>query len=137
MKKIAPVILLFVIFSGLSACGDRSKDQTGPVISDIKTSGNVLVISDCSATSVTISTQVIDPAGVESVLFWYRVPDQPFASIGMKLQGGVYQVSVDGAEFLGKGYGTMEFYITTKDAVGNLSQSSIDQSIQFLPCVNN
>lgn len=127
------VVLVFV----LSACGKASSDRTGPDISDIKTSGNVLVISDCAGTSVTISAKVTDPSGVENVLLWYRVADQPFASTKMSLQDGVYQVAVVGSEFLGKGYGTLEFYIQAKDGVGNLSKSAVDQSIQFLPCVSS
>ena len=132
------IVTLFIVTSlSLFGCEKKSSDQAGPEITNIKTSGNVLVISDCSATSVTVSATVTDPSGVESVLFWYRVADQPFASTDMKLQDGVYQVSVQGLEFLGKGYGTMEFYIKAKDGVGNLSQSKTDQSIQFLPCVNS
>ncbi len=86
---------------------------------------------------MTISAKVTDPSGVESVLLWYRVADQPFASTSMTLQDGVYQVSVVGSEFLGKGYGTLEFYVQAKDGAGNLSKSPVDQSIQFLPCVSN
>ena len=137
MKNLLIVTLFIVVSLSLLGCGKESRDHAGPEITNIKTSGDVLVISDCPATSVTISASVTDPSGVESVLFWYRVADQPFASVSMKLQNGDYQVSVEGLEFLGKGYGTMEFYITAKDGVGNLSQSKIDQSIQFLPCVNN
>lgn len=128
--------LLMICFI-LVACSKGASDQTGPAISDIKTSGNVLVISDCSGTSVTISAKVSDPSGVESVLLWYRVADQPFASTNMELQDGVYQVSVVGSEFLGKGYGTLEFYVQAKDGAGNLSKSPVDQSIQFLPCVSS
>lgn len=133
-----PLIVMLVIASLLlSACGKDASDRSGPEIRDIKTSGDVLVISDCLATSVSISATVSDPSGVESVLFWYRVADQPFASASMKLQDNRYQVSIEGLEFLGKTYGTMEFYIQAKDGAGNSSQSPVDQSVQFLPCVNN
>lgn len=128
--------ILIVIFT-LVACGKGSSDRTGPEISDIKTSNNVLVISDCSGTSVDISAKVTDPSGVENVQLWYRVAEQPFASTDMTLQDGIYQVTVVGAEFLGKGYGTLEFYIQAKDGAGNLSKSPVDQSIQFLPCVSS
>jgi len=121
----------------LVACGKGASDQAGPGISDIMTSANVLVISDCSGTSVSITAKVTDPSGVKNVFFWYRVNDQPFAAREMTMKDGVYEWSVQGSEFLGKGYGTLEFYIQAEDGAGNVSKSPVDQSIQFLPCVNN
>lgn len=121
----------------LTACEKVSSDHTGPEINEIKTSNNVLVISDCSGTSVDISARVTDPSGVDSVSLWYRVADQPFASTSMDLKDGIYQVTLVGSEFLGKGYGILEFYIQAKDGAGNLSKSPVDKGIQFLPCVNN
>jgi len=136
--KLFPLVRwLFVFVLILTACGKGPIDSTGPEISDIKTSGNVLVISDCSGTSVIISARVTDPSGVENVQLWYRVAEQPFASTNMALQDGVYQVTVVGSEFLEKGYGTLEFYIQAKDGAGNLGKSPVDQSIQFLPCVGS
>jgi hypothetical protein len=138
MKKIILITLFLAIFSGLSACGNRSADQTGPEISNIEISGKVLVISDCQGTSVTISAKVTDSSGVESVQFWYRIgSNQQFASTTMELQNGDHTVSIKGVDFLGKDYGTLEFYITAKDGEGNLSQSPVNQDIQFLPCVNS
>ena len=137
MKPFLLITRLLIATFILVACGKGSGDQAGPDISDITTSGNVLVISDCSGTSVTITAKVADPSGVKNVLLWYRVNDQPFASQEMTMQNGVYEVSVQGAEFLGKGYGTLEFYIQAKDEAGNMNKSVVDQSIQFLPCVNN
>jgi hypothetical protein len=128
---------LLIICFILVACTKGSSDQTGPAISDIKTSGNVLVISDCSGTSVSVTAKVTDPSGVKNVFLWYRVVDQPFASREMMVKDGAYEVSVEGSEFLGKGYGTLEFYIQAKDGAGNESKSPVDQSIQFLPCVSN
>jgi len=121
----------------LVACGKGASDQAGPDISDVTTSGNVLVISDCAGTSVSITAKVTDPSGVKNVFFWYRVSDQPFISREMTLKDGVYEVSVQGSEFLGKGYGTLDFYIQAEDGAGNVSKSAVDQSIQFLPCVSN
>jgi hypothetical protein len=46
-------------------------------------------------------------------------------------------VDLNGPDFLGRPYGTLEFYITAEDKAGNLSKSPINQSVQFLPCVNN
>jgi hypothetical protein len=128
---------LFFAVLILTACGKASSDRTGPEINEIKTSNNVLVISDCSGTSVDITARVADPSGVDSVSIWYRVADQPFASTSMTLKDGIYQVTLVGSEFLGKGYGTLEFYIQANDGAGNLSKSQTDKSIQFLPCVNN
>ena len=138
MRNLPFVILFLVAFFGLSSCRDLSRDQTGPSISDIQTSGNVLVISDCSGTSVEISAKVADPSGVEKVLLWDRTStDQQYISTDMELKQGVYQVDLNGPDFLGRPYGTLEFYITAEDEAGNLSKSPVNQSVQFLPCVNN
>jgi len=127
-----------VVFLGLSSCINPASDQTGPSISDVLTSGNVLVISDCQGSSVTISAKVSDPSGVEKVLLWYRTAtDQQYVSTAMDLAEGVYKVNLKGPDFLGQPYGNLQFYITAQDQVGNLSKSAVDQSIQFLPCVNN
>lgn len=131
-------ILLASTLAVLSACAKTSSDQTGPVISNIQISGNVLVISDCPSTSVELLATVSDPSGVEKVLFWYRIaPDQEFAAAPMALRDGLYVASLNGANFLGHAYGTIDFYISAQDTVGNTSRSEVDQSVQFLPCVNN
>lgn len=137
MKPLPFARWLFLTVFLLTACGKVSSDSMGPEISEVKTSNNVLVISDCSGTSVDITARVTDPSGVDSVSLWYRVADQPFASTSMDLKDGIYQVTLLGSEFLGKGYGTLEFYIQAKDGAGNLSKSPVDKGIQFLPCVNN
>ncbi len=131
--------MVFALLPAISACGKLSGDKSGPEIKDIQTSRNVLVISDCSGTSVTISTKVTDPSSVKKVLLWYRTgTDQKYVSSSdMKSQEGVYKVDLNGPDFLGRPYGTLEFYITAEDQVGNLSKSPVNQSIQFLPCVNN
>ena len=136
-NPVLSVLLLVACFS-LAACRNISSDKTGPSIGDIRTSGNVLVISDCSGTSVTISTKVTDPSGVGKVLLWFRTgPDQQFVSTAMELKEGIYSVDLKGPDFLGRPYGTLEFYITAEDGLGNLSRSTMDQSVQFLPCVNS
>jgi hypothetical protein len=138
MKRFLFIILFLALFSSLSACRNRLADQTGPLISDIKTSGSVLVISDCSGTSVEISAKVTDPSGVESVLLWHRIgAEQEFSSAPMEQHEGTYKGTLKGSDFLGGAYGALAFYITARDGVGNRSESPIDQSIQFLPCVNN
>jgi len=138
MKKLILIVGLFILLLGLTSCRNVSGDQTGPEIKDIQTSGNVLVISDCQGTSVTITAKVTDPSGAVEVLLWYRIgSDQKFTSIPMDLHNDMYEVSIQGSDFLGKAYGTLEFYITAKDEKGNSSKSGVDQSIQFLPCVNS
>ena len=137
MKLFLPITRILIASFIMVACGEISGDQAGPTISDITISGNVLVISDCSGTSVSVKAKVTDPSGVKNVFFWYRVADQPFASREMTMKDGVYEGSVQGSEFLGKGYGPLEFYIQAEDGAGNVSKSPVDHSIQFLPCVNN
>jgi hypothetical protein len=138
MRKLAFTILFLVAFFGLSSCRKLSTDQTGPSISNIKTSGNVLVISDCSGTFVAISAKVTDPSDIEKVQLWYRTgTDQQFSSTDMELQEGIYIVDLKGPDFLGRPYGTLQFYIAAQDKLGNLSKSAVNQSVQFLPCVNN
>jgi hypothetical protein len=130
--------ILFGIALILSACAGIQKDHAGPAISDISTSDKVVVISDCLTTSITITAKVTDASNVRSVFLWYRVgSDQPFASANMNLQNDIYAAKVKGADLQGHGYGAMEFYITAEDEEGNKSESPHDDSVQFLPCVNN
>jgi hypothetical protein len=130
--------LIFITTLVLSACVGIPGDRTGPVISDISTSGKVLVISDCLATSVTVTAKVTDASRIASVLLWYRVgSDRPYSSTSMNAQGGSYTASVKGSDLQGDGYGAMEFYITAEDEAGNSGKSPLDKSIQFLPCVNS
>lgn len=139
MKSLAlTTTILFGIAFVLSACGSRQSDHTGPVISGISTSDKVVVISDCLSTSVTITAKVTDASNVKSVLLWYRVgSDGSFASSNMDRQNGIYAATVKGADLQGHGYGAMEFYVSAEDDAGNKSESLHDESIQFLPCVNN
>ena len=53
-------VLISIITLILSACVEIPDDHTSPVINDISTSGKVLVISDCLATSVTVIAKVTD-----------------------------------------------------------------------------
>ena len=130
--------ILFGIVFMLSACDGIRSDHTGPTISEISTSDKVVVISDCRSTSVAITAKVTDASNVKGVWLWYRVgSDQPFASSKMELQNDIYAAQVKGAELQGHGYGALEFYITAEDETGNKSESPHDESVQFLPCVNN
>jgi hypothetical protein len=139
MKCLVRTVALIAISTFLLvACGRTRGDLSGPIISDISTSDKVVVISDCLATSVTITAKVTDESSVKNVLLWYRVgSDQPFASSNMNLTGGMYTAKVKGSDLQGHGYGAMEFYLTAEDEAGNSSKSPLDNSIQFLPCVNN
>ncbi len=138
MNKYFSLLSILVLLAVLTACKDLSKDRTGPEITNIQTSGKVLVISDCAGTAVTISADVTDPSGVEKVSLWYRTGDeQQYSSMDMKQKEGSYQANLSGPDFLGRPYGTLEFYITAEDGMGNISKSPANQSIQFLPCVNN
>jgi len=138
MKSKKFITLTLIITLLLSACKGLSSDHAGPVISDISTTSKVLVISDCLDTSVTITAKVTDESKITGVLLWYRVgSDQPFASVSMDAQEELYTASVKGIDLQGHGYGAMKFYITAKDGEGNSSKSPLDNSIQFLPCVNS
>jgi hypothetical protein len=138
MRNTAFPILLLAAGLAVSACRNVPADTTGPAIGAIETSGNVLVISDCSGTSLTISTKVTDPSGVGKVQLWYRTgTDGQFLSTAMEGKQDTYSVDLKGPDFLGRPYGTLEFYITAEDELGNLSRSAVDQSVQFLPCVNH
>jgi hypothetical protein len=55
----------------------------------------------------------------------------------MAMKDNMYEASLQGTEFLGKGYGTLEFYVQAEDSAGNVSKSPGDQNVQFLPCVSN
>ena len=134
-------ILITILLTSMlapSACRNISIDHTGPVISDIAASNNVLVISDCLSTSITVTAKVTDASDIANVLFWYRVgSDQGFKSDPMQLADGLYSVVVKGTDLQGYGYGDLEFYISAQDASGNLNKSAVDNHVQFLPCVNN
>jgi hypothetical protein len=138
MRTKIHITLILIIMLLLLACKKVSSDHAGPIISNVSTTGKVVVISDCSATSVTITAKVTDASKIINVLLWHRIgSEQPFSSAIMELQEGLYTASIKGKDLQGNGYGAMEFYITAEDGEGNTSKSPIDNSIQFLPCVNN
>lgn len=131
-------LLLLVAAQIVSACDNLRGDRKGPHIRDISTSDKVVVISDCPSTSVRIHAKVTDGSTIRSVLLWYRVgADQSFAFTKMDGENDIYSATVEGADLQGHGYGPMEFYITAEDGEGNSSKSQMDDSIQFLPCVNS
>jgi hypothetical protein len=129
--RVALVILL-------TACGSNRASKAGPIISDVSTSGKILVISDCQGTSITVNAKVNSESKIDNVLLFYRVgSDVPFESIPMTAQGENYSAVLRGKDLQGKDYGDLEFYITAEDEQGNASKSPLNKSIQFLPCVNH
>ena len=49
----------------------------------------------------------------------------------------LYTVMIIGLDIPGGEYGALEFYVTAADDAGNQSQSTVDDSVQLLPCVAN
>ena len=122
---------------GSSACGAASalRDTTGPTIVQITTSTKSFAI-DCPPTSVRVSARITDASGVRRAVLRYRVDNnQPYASRNMTVSGHLYRASVKGIELPAGPYGALEFYITAEDASGRSNRSSVDTSVQFLPCV--
>jgi hypothetical protein len=131
------VILLSLVLIS-SACTTSSTNKIGPVIQDIATSDTVVVISDCVATSVTITANIQDTSPVTKVLLWYRVGSEgAFTFTPMDSSDEQYTAMLKGTDLQGYAYGTIEFYITAEDEAGSSSTSATDRRIQFLPCVNN
>ena len=138
MKSFEKTTILLCIALILSACDGVRGDRTSPTISEISTSEKVVVISDCLSTSITITANVSDDSNIKRVLLLYRVGNEgPFASSSMDPQNNLYAAKIKGEDLQGHGYGALEFYITAEDEVGNKSESPHDESVQFLPCVNN
>lgn len=135
-KTFATIFLILSLM--ITGCARRQTDIKGPVISDVTVSNNVLVISDCLSTSVTISAHVTDDAEIAKVILWFRAgSEDPYTPVSMALRNDQYEGTIQGRELLGQTYGTLEFHITAEDGNGNSSTSPTDKSIQFLPCVNN
>ena len=123
----------------ITACGAASKqsDQVGPTITQITTSNQSFSI-DCPPISVTITAQITDTSGVTRALLWYRVAtDQPYTSKNMVAANNSYSATVQGIDLPAGPYGALEFYITAENTAGGKSQSPLDQSVQFLPCVGS
>jgi hypothetical protein len=107
-------------------------DKTGPVIKDITTTSKGFSI-DCVPTSITVTANITD--SVHTAL-WYRVgADQPYTSRNMDVSNRVYSATIKAVDLPLGTYGTLEFYITAEDTAGNKTQSPVDGSVQFLPCI--
>ena len=139
-KKTNAFILLTCIWVFmLTACEATStaRDSVGPTIAEITTSNQSFSI-DCPPTSITVTANITDTSGIKNATLWYRVgSDQPYTSRTMDASNHSYSATVKGIELPAGPYGALEFYITTEDMAGNSSKSSVDNSIQFLPCVSN
>ena len=123
----------------LTACGaaSTSSDSVGPTITQITTSAQSFSI-DCPPTSITVTAQITDTSGVMRAVLWYRVDtEQPYTSKNMDVSNNIYSATVKGIDLPAGPYGALEFYITAEGLAGNTSQSPLDQSVQFLPCVSN
>jgi hypothetical protein len=123
----------------LTACGAAStqRDPVGPTIAQVTTSNQSFSI-DCPPTSITVTAQITDTLGITRAALWYRVDtNQPYTSKNMDASNHSYSATVQGLDLPAGPYGALEFYITAEDTAGNKSQSPLDQSVQFLPCVSN
>lgn len=129
---IAALMVLASSCSGAPASG-----KTGPTIENITTSSKVLAKSDCIPTSLTITGNVTDSDGVESVTLWYRVgQDQDFASTAMTpTDQNQYTATIKALDIPGGEYGVFEFYLAAQDKAGHQAKTSTDKSVELTRCV--
>ena len=139
-KRTSTFILLACVWVfTLTACeaASTARDSAGPTIVQITTSNQSFSI-DCPPTSITVTANITDISEVKSAALWYRVgSDQPYISKNMDASNHIYSATVKGIELPPGPYGAWEFYITAENTAGNSNKSSVDNSIQFLPCVSN
>jgi hypothetical protein len=108
-----------------------------PTITEITTSNQSFSI-DCPPKSITVTANITDPSGIKSATLWYRVgSDQPYTSRTMDASNQIHSATVNGIDLPPGPYGALEFYITAEDTAGNANNSSVDNTVQFLPCVSN
>src|SRR5258706_15853435 len=133
------VLLACVGALTFTACGAAAtpRQTVGPIIAQVTTSNQSFSI-DCPPTSITVTANIMDTLGVTRALLWYRVDtDQPYTSKEMATANNGYSATVQGIDLPAGPYGALEFYITAENKAGKKSQSPLDQSVQFLPCVSN
>ena len=138
-KKRAFLNIAFMLAGTISACGPASapRDQQAPTIDQITTSSQGFSI-DCVPTSMTVTARITDSSDVAQAALWYRVgADGAYASRDMDLSDGLYGATIRALDLQVGTYGTLEFYITAEDSAGNKSQSPLDETVQFLPCVGS
>ncbi len=112
-------------------------NPTDPRFTQITASNKVFAKSDCLVTTITVTATITAPAGITQVMLWYRVGDQqPFTAVAVAPLGDDhYMITVKGTDVPGSDYGAWAFYLTADDKLGHHSQSPLDTSVQFLPCV--
>jgi hypothetical protein len=139
-KKVTAFIMLTCVgLVTISACGAAAAphNTAGPTITQVTTSNQSFSI-DCPPTSITITAQITDTQGITHATLWYRVDtEQPYTSKNMDVANHVYSATIQGIDLPAGPYGALQFYITAENKAGNKSQSPLDQSVQFLPCVSN
>jgi uncharacterized protein YcfL len=142
--------IAFICIVALSACAEGETirvistphETTNPApltIKNITTSSKVLAKSDCIPTSVTISADISSPSAIKLVTLWYRIgQDQVYTSQPMLLEkGNIYSARVVALDIPGGEYGPLEFYIVANDVRGGEAMSTLDTSVELLPCVAN
>ncbi len=137
LAVLGSIVLVVLSISGCSAMPASASDTTGPAIENITTSSKVLAKSDCIPTSLTITSDVTDSRGVESVALWYRVgTDQNFTQTNMTHgNGNQYTATIKAMDIPGGEYGTFEFYIIAQNRTGAQTKSSTDKSVELTRCV--
>lgn len=146
MKQRILVTVILISAMAMAACGGRETvtitptrhETTGPTFNRITTSSKGFS-RDCVPTSVTVTSTITDPSGVTRAVLWYRVgSDQPYTQVEMDSLGeNNYSANVKALDLQVGKYGVWEFYIAAEDALGNLSQSPLDTSVELLACVGN
>jgi hypothetical protein len=150
MKTHVLATVVFICAVALPACAGRetigvistlpeASSPIPPTIKNITTSSKVLAKSDCIPTSVTITADISSPSAIKLVVLWYRIgQDQKYTSQPMLLKvGNTYSATVVALNIPGGEYGPLEFYIVADDVLGGHALSTIDTSVELLPCVAN
>ena len=148
MKICVLFTIVFICIVALPACVGRetiraistppeASSPVPPAIKNIRTSSKVLAKSDCIPTSVTISADISSSSGIKLVTLWYRIgQDQKYTSQLMHLEkGNTYSAKVIALDIPGGEYGPLEFYIVADDVRGGETTSTVDTSVELLPCV--
>ena len=130
--------LLAILASACAPTPLVPKDKNVPMISSITTSSKGFSI-DCVPTSITVTANITDSSRITSAVLWYHVGrDQSYTPVNMEpLTGNNFTATVEALDIPVGTYGVWEFYIAAEDALGNLSQSPPDTSVQLLACVSH
>lgn len=110
-------------------------DRTGPAINRVAPSPTVFYDRGaCGATSVNVTANITDPSGVTNVRLWYRLGTSgSFANKPMSaISSNDYRATINASDWASTG--TVQFYVTAQDGVGNSAQSATG-SVSLLACV--